>query len=52
MDIHHGKVTPDVFWTVDGDDMDNLRSGARTLMEIYDRLIAINEDKDINGHVS
>ena len=52
MDIHHGKVTPEVFWSVDCDDLDKLRSGARTIMEIFDRLVTINEDRDINGKAS
>ena len=52
VDIHHGKVTPEVFWSVDCDDIDKLRSGARTIMEIFDRLVTINEDRDINGKAS
>ena len=52
MDIHQGKVNPEVFWSIDGNNTDNLRFGAGVLMEIYDRLLAINEDRDINGPVS
>ena len=49
MDITHGKVNPEMFWTVK-DEVDDLRFGAQILKKIYDRLLVINEDKDLNDH--
>ena len=51
MDITHGKVNPDIFWSVNKDEVDDLRFGAQILKEIYDRLLVTNEDKDLNDHV-
>ena len=49
IDLHQRKLNPEMFWIVD--DVDNLRYGAKVLMEIYDRLMITNEDTDLN-HVS
>ena len=51
IDLNQGKVNPEMFWRLDGD-MDNLRVGAQVLLEIYDRLMITNEDKDLNDRGS
>ena len=51
VDIHQNRLNNKLFVQVDGD-VEELRFGARILLEIYDRLIVINEDNNINSHAS
>ena len=48
MDIHEYRVQPEVFLQVDSD-IDDLRFCAQILLKIYERLLVINEDKDLNS---
>ena len=48
MDIHRYQINHQMFMNVDGD-MNELSYGAKILMKIYERLLLINEDKDLNS---
>ena len=46
MDLHQNNIQAEIFMRNDVD-MDELSSGARVLMKIYDRLLAINGDEEV-----
>ena len=48
MDIHQYQINGLLFMNVNGD-MNELSFGAKILLKIHERLLLINEDKDING---
>ena len=48
MDIHQYRINSRLFMNVDGD-MNELSAGAKILLKIHERLLLINEDKDINS---
>ena len=47
MDIHQYQLNHKMFMVADGD-WNELKAGAQMLMEIYERLLVINEDGDVN----
>ena len=47
MDIHKFDLQLDMFIELDSE-IDRLSYGAKILLEIYDRLLLTNEDKDVN----
>ena len=47
MDIHKFDLQLEMFIELDSE-IDRLSYGAKILLEIYDRLLLTNEDKDIN----
>ena len=49
MDLHQNKLNNQMFWTnVNDKDMEELRSGARILQKIHERLLVINEERNVH----